>query len=321
MMLKALKALTLATVFVLPSAAYAQFPERPLKLIVPFAAGGGSDTVARIYAPELAKALGQNVVIENIAGAGGSVGAAAGATATPDGYTLLMATPSTQITGPLLQSNLPYDPDTAFQVLGTIFDSPNLLVVPADSPFQSVEDVVAAAKASPGDMTYASPGVGSSAHMASELFKLMNDIDVEHIPYKGTGESLPDVIAGRVDWSIDSMTSMLAYVRTGELRALGVSSLAADPLVPEITPIADAVPGFSATAVNYFVAPTATPADIIERLREAHTAAVNSPELEKRLNDLGITLVRMTPDELNSKITTDRAKWADVIENADIPVQ
>ncbi|MBJ7577855.1 tripartite tricarboxylate transporter substrate binding protein [Devosia sp. MC532] len=320
-MFNALKVLTLATVFVLPSAAYAQFPERPLKLIVPFAAGGGSDTVARIYAPELAKALGQNVVIENIAGAGGSVGAAAGATATPDGYTLLMATPSTQITGPLLQSNLPYDPDTAFQVLGTIFDSPNLLVVPADSPFQSVEDVVAAAKAAPGDMTYASPGVGSSAHMASELFKLMNEIDVEHIPYKGTGESLPDVIAGRVDWSIDSMTSMLAYVRTGELRALGVSSLAADPLVPEITPIADAVPGFSATAVNYFVVPTATPTDVVDRLREAHTAAVNSPELEKRLNDLGITLVRMAPDELNTKITTDRAKWADVIEKADIPVQ
>ncbi|MBJ6989110.1 tripartite tricarboxylate transporter substrate-binding protein [Devosia sp. MC521] len=320
-MLKTLTALSLAAVFALPTAAFAQFPDRPIKLIVPFAAGGGSDTVARIYAPELAKALGQNVVVENIAGAGGSVGAAAGAAATPDGYTLLMATPSTQITGPLLQSNLPYDPDTAFEVLGTIFDSPNLLVVPADSPFQSIEDLVAAAKDAPGDMTYASPGVGSSAHMASELFKLMTDVEVEHIPYKGTGESLPDVIAGRVDWSIDSMTSMLAYVRTGELRALGVSSLASDPLVPEIAPIADVVEGFSATAVNYFVAPAATPQDVVARLREAHNEAVNSPELEKRLNDLGITLVRMTPDELDAKITNDRAKWGEVIEKAGIPVQ
>src|SRR5690606_28995647 len=160
----------------------------------------------------------------------------------------------------------PYDPDSAFEILGTIFDSPNLLVVPADSPFQSIDDLISAAKVNPGDMAYASPGVGSSAHMASELFKLMTEIEVEHIPYRGTGESLPDVIAGRVDYSIDSMTSMLAYVRTGELRALGVSSLAADPLVPEIMAIADAVPGFSATAVNYFVAPTGTPADVLERL-------------------------------------------------------
>ncbi|HUH76808.1 MAG TPA: tripartite tricarboxylate transporter substrate-binding protein [Devosia sp.] len=320
-MLKILKVLGLATVLTVPSVAYAQFPDRPLKLIVPFAAGGGSDTVARIYAPELSKALGQNVMVENIAGAGGSVGAAAGANATPDGYTLLMATPATQITGPLLQKELPYDPDSAFEILGTIFDSPNLLVVPANSPYQSIADIVAAAKAAPGDMAYASPGVGSSAHMASELFKLMTDIDVEHIPYKGTGESLPDVIAGRVDYSIDSMTSMLAYVRTGELRALGVSSLAADPLVPEIMAIADAVPGFSATAVNYFVAPTGTPADVLERLRAAHEVAVSSPELEKRLNALGITLVRMTPEVLQDKITGDRAKWADVIEKAGIPVQ
>lgn len=320
-MLKLLSVVGLATVFAMPTMAFAQFPDRPLKLIVPFAAGGGSDTVARIYAPELAKALGQNVVVENIAGAGGSVGAAAGATATPDGYTLLMGTPATQITGPLLQTQLPYDPDNAFEILGTIFDSPNLLVVPADSPFQSIADLVAAAKANPGDMAYASPGVGSSAHMASELFKLMTDIDVEHIPYKGTGESLPDVIAGRVDYSIDSMTSMLAYVRTGELRALGVSSLNVDPLVPDIAPIADDVPGFSATAVNYFVAPAGTPADVLERLRAAHDEAVGSPELEKRLNDLGITLVRMSPEMLQDKISTDRAKWGDVIEKAGIPVQ
>lgn len=320
-MLRMLKIASLMLAVSMPSVALAEFPDRPLKLIVPFAAGGGSDTVARIYAPELSKALGQNVVVENIAGAGGSVGAAAGANATPDGYTLLMATPSTQSIGPLLQKNLPYDPDGAFEVLGTIFDSPNLLVVPADSPYKSVDDIVAAAKAAPGDLTYASPGIGSSAHLSSELFKLMTDIDVEHVPYRGTGESLPDVIAGRVDFSIDSMTSMLAYVRTGELRALGVSSLEADPLAPEIAPIADAVPGFQSTATNYYVVPTGTPDDIVEKLRAAHEEAVNSPELEKRLNDLGITLVKMSPEVLQKKISDDRAKWADVVEKAEIPAQ
>lgn len=320
-MSRMLKIASLMLAVSMPSAALAEFPDRPLKLIVPFAAGGGSDTVARIYAPELSKAIGQNVVVENIAGAGGSVGAAAGANATPDGYTLLMATPATQIIGPLLQKNLPYDPDGAFEILGTIFDSPNLLVVPASSPYQSIADIVAAAKAAPGDLTYASPGIGSSAHLSSELFNLMTDIKVEHVPYRGTGESLPDVIAGRVDFSIDSMTSMLAYVRTGELRALGVSSLEADPLVPEIAPIADAVPGFQSTATNYYVVPKATPADIVEKLRAAHRQAVNSPELEKRLNDLGITLVKMSPDDLQKKISDDRAKWAEVVEKAEIPAQ
>lgn len=319
--MRLLKVASLMLAVAMPSAAFAEFPDRPLKLIVPFAAGGGSDTVARIYAPELAKALGQNVVVENIAGAGGSVGAAAGANATADGYTLLMATPATQIIGPLLQTNLPYDPDGAFEILGTIFDSPNLLVVPANSPYQSVEDIIAAAKAAPDDLTYASPGIGSSAHLSSELFNLMTEIKVEHVPYRGTGESLPDVIAGRVDFSIDSMTSMLAYVRTGELRALGISSLEADPLAPEIAPIASAVPGFQSTATNYYVVPSATPADIIEKLRAAHDKAVNSPELEKRLNDLGITLVKMSPEDLQKKITDDRAKWAEVVEKAKIPVQ
>lgn len=316
----ALAAALATSLFAAPAIAQ-NFPNRPLKLIVPFAAGGGSDTVGRLYAPELAKALGQNVVVENIAGAGGTVGAAAGANADADGYTLLMATPSTQIIGPLLHEKLPYDAENAFVILGTIFDSPNLMVVPANSPFQNVQDVIDAAKAKPGDMTYASPGVGSSAHLSSELFKVMTQTDIEHVPYRGTGESLPDVIAGRVDFSIDSMTSMLAYVRSGELRALGVSALEPDPLASDISPIANAVPGFQSTAVNYFVVPRGTPDDVVARLRAAHEVAINSPDLEKRLNELGITLVRMTPDELQAKIDGDHEKWAAVVQKAGIPKQ
>jgi tripartite-type tricarboxylate transporter receptor subunit TctC len=297
-----------------PATAQADYPTGPVTLVVPFPAGGSTDLVARLVAAGMSKNLGQQVVVENRGGAGGNIGAAAVTRAEPDGYTILMGTVATHALNPALYKKMPYDAVEDFAPISLLALIPNVLVVNPDFPARSVPELVDLLKAHPGEYSYASSGNGTPLHLSGELFKSMAGVDMVHVPYKGAGPALVDVIAGHVPIMFDNLPPSLEQIRAGKLRGLAVTTKERAPAIPELPTIAETLPGYETYSWNALFAPAGTPGPIIQRLNEAARAAVNDPEIAAKLKDLSATPVGSTPEELAAHVQAELAKWAPVVE-------
>ena len=285
---RASRALVLAALAagIAPAVHAQSYPERPIKLVVPWPPGGATDALGRLLAQRLTERLGQTVIVDNKAGAGGNIGTAAFVREKADGYTLLMATSSTNAANPHLYSRLGFDAAKDFAPVAFVAEIPNILEVPKQSPFKSVADLVAAAKAEPGKLNYGSGGVGSSQHLAGAMFKHLTGADVLHIPYKGSGPAVSDLLAGQVDMMLD--TGSLAQVQAGALRALAVASRQRLPALPEVPTFEEAgVKGFYTDSWYGLVAPAGTPRAALERLNGALITALRNPEVQKQFIDQG----------------------------------
>jgi len=279
-----------------PGGAWAQdnYPSRPIRLIVPFAAGGGTDTLSRIFGQVLSEQLGTTVVIENVGGAGGSIGTGQAAKA-PDGYTLVSATPSIAI-NPHIQKSVPYDTLRDFTPVAQITTSSVVLVVNKDVPVKSVRDLIELARAKPGTISYGSAGLGSFNFLAAELFKALAGVDLTHIPYRGTGPALIDLIAGRIQVQFENAPAVLGQIRNGELKAIAVGTARRSDILPELPVIADTVPGYESSSWLGLLAPAATPRPVIDRLNTAINKGLDDATIRKRLSDLGVERVGGTPE-------------------------
>lgn len=294
----------------------ADYPTRTIELVVPFPAGGATDVIARIVAQLVSEQWGQAVVVQNRAGATGAIGSEYVARAKPDGYTLLVATASTHAVLPAYRHDLSYDTVTSFAPATLLATFPNVLVVNPKVPAKNVAELIALLKANPGKYNFSSSGAGGSIHFAGELFKLMTKTDMIHVPYKGSAPAINDLIAGNVQLTFDNMTAVWPQVQQGNLRALGVASLERTPLAPDLPAIAETVPGFEATSWVGVVGPAGMPAPIVEKISKAFAAALDRPEVRKRLADLGATALSDKPDEFREFIRADRAKWQKVAQEA-----
>ena len=315
-------AMALATMLLLPTLAAAQatWPSKPIRLVVPFAAGGTTDILARALAPELQKALGQPVVVDNKPGAGGNSGAAEVAKSTPDGHTLLMGTVGTHAINAALYPKMPFDPVKDFAPVTLMAGVPNVLVLnPALAQkygINSVADFIRVAKANPGKFNMASSGNGTSIHLAGELFKSMTGTYMVHFPYRGSGPALIDLIGGSMDLMFDNLPSALPQIKAGKLKALAVTSAQRSAALPDLPTIAEAGPvkGFDASSWFGLFAPAGTPADIVNRLQQETAKALQSPALKERLLSQGAIPGGEPPAEFAKFIAAETRKWAQVVK-------
>jgi tripartite-type tricarboxylate transporter receptor subunit TctC len=290
------------------------YPSKAVQIVVPFAPGGATDIVARLVAAKLNERLGQPVVIENRPGAGGNIGAAVAAKAAPDGYTMFMGTISTHAINPSLYAKLGYDPVRDFAPVSLLTSVPLVLVVHPGLGARSIKDVIALAKAKPGELTYASPGAGTALHLAGELFKTLAGVDIVHVPYKGSAPALTDVMAGRVSLMFDTSLSALPHVKGGKLHALAVTTARRSPMLPELPTVTEAgVPGFEVSAWNGVLVPAGTPRDVVGRLATEIAAIMKLPDVRDRLGAQGAEAIGSTPDEFARYIAAETAKWAVVV--------
>lgn len=296
------------------------WPTRFVKLVVPFTPGGGIDGIGRILAARLSEMWGQQVVVENKPGAGGNIASEFVARAAPDGYTMYITAAGLAVNRYLFGS-VNYDPVADFAPVTLICLFPNLLVVPNSSSFRSVGDLLAEARKNPGKVTFASPGHGSSPHMSGELFKYMAQVNLTHVPYRGAAPAFTDVIAGRVDCTFAVMASGLPLARSGQLRALGVTTAGRVPTAPEVPTIAEAgVPGYDTSSWFAFFVPAKTPPEIIRKMHADTVAALAEPPIKEKLEQLGVVVVGSTPEALGTHLKTEMEKWAPVIKAANIKV-
>jgi tripartite-type tricarboxylate transporter receptor subunit TctC len=299
--------------------AWAQdWPAKPVRFIVPYPPGGGTDVIARIVQHPLSEALGQAMVIENRGGAGGAVGTEAAARSAPDGYTFLF-TLSSHTINPLLYK-LNFDVERDFTPVSLIVSVPQLIATQPDAPIKSMQDVVAMAKAHPGSLNFASVGNGTPAHIAGELLKLRTGIDIVHIPYKGGGPAIADTLGGQVSMAIVSMPAAMAHVRAGKLRALAVTTLRRNPGAPEIPTVAEAlnIPDYEVDSWYAMFAPAKTPPEIVARMQKEIARAIQLPDVKQRLLEQGGDAVGSTPEELDRVVKGELRKWAEVIRDAKI---
>jgi tripartite-type tricarboxylate transporter receptor subunit TctC len=295
------------------------YPNKPIRFLVGFAAGGPVDTVARIMAQWLSDQLGQQVVVENRAGSGGNIAAAATVTSPPDGYTMLFVAPNNAISASLYKK-LPYDfmRDTA-PVAG-IMRLTNMMVVPIALPVKTVQEFIDYCKANPGKVSYASSGNGTSVHMSGELFKALTKVEMTHVPYRGSALAFPDLISNKVQVLFDNLPSALEQVRGGNLRALGVTSPQRWPSVPDVPAIAETVPGFESVGFYGISMPKGTPPEVIEVLNKAVGKALDDPKLVARLADVGGLPMKMSPAEFGKLVADETDKWRKVVEFAGVSV-
>ncbi len=313
--------LLLAVLLALPLQVFAQYPQRAIKLLVPFPPAGATDIVGRIVAQKLSERLGQSVVVENRPGAGGSIGSDLVAKSAPDGYTLLMATSSTHSIGPALQK-LPYDPIKDFAPITHVANVPNVLVVSPKLPVASVRELVEYAKARPGKLNFASSGVGTIVHLNGELFKMLAGVDLVHVPYKGTALSIPDLANGNIAMLFDSLASVLPHVKSGSVRPLAMNAPQRSPLLPEVPTLAEAgMPAFDRYTWFGMFAPAGTPADIVRKVQAEVVAALKAPDLRERFDAVGAEPVGSTPEQFVDRIRSDGVRWAEVIKSANVKVQ
>jgi len=301
-------------VLALAAGAQAQnWPQSPIRLVVPFAPGGGADLMARILADPLAKRLGQPIVIENKPGAGATLGADMVAKSAPDGYTLLWTTPGPQITNPYLMPKLPYDPFRDFTPVATVVTAVNVLVVTPSLPVKSVAELIAYAKANPGKLNFSSSGVGASSHLSGELFKMMAGIDITHVPYRGSAPALQDLLSGNVQMAIDTVAVQLPHIQSGGVRGLGVATIDRNPTLPDLPPISDTLLGFDGSSINYINGPAGLPQPIVERLNREINAVLSDPDVQKRMEVAGFTPIIESQPALVKRIADEQEKWKKVI--------
>ncbi len=306
----ALAALTLAA-----GLAQAQsWPTKPIKILVGVTPGGTTDTLARFLGQEMSKDLGQPVVVENRAGAGGNIAAEAAARSTPDGYTLLFVNTSHSVNMGLYAGKAPYDAVKDFTPITQVSTGPAVLIAANDFPAKDAKDVVALAKAQPGKLDFAIGGLGTSIHMAGELFKMMAGIDAVNVPYKGSSPALADVMGGQVKLMFAPVINAVPQVKAGKVKALGVTSPQRIPALPDVPPIADAVPGYESAAYFGLLGPAGLPKDVLAKLHASAAKAAQSPELRKRLEPDGSRVVGGTPEEFAAFLAADVEKWRRVVK-------
>ena len=296
--------------------AQTDFPTKSIKLVVPFAPGGAADTTARMLSEPLSKKLGQTVIVENKPGGGATIGANYVVSAPADGYTLLYTTPGPQITNPYLMSKLPYDPDRDLVPVTRISWFPNVLVVSPKLPVNNVAELIEYARKNPGKVNFGSAGIGASSHLAGELFKSDAKIDITHVPYKGTAQAMQDLIGGNLQRVIDSLSVYLPYIKSGQVRAIGIAMPQRSPLLPEVPPVADQLKGFEATAVNYLTVPAGTPAAVINKLNQAVVEVMADPALQERMIGMGMVPKTSTPEEMAREVKAEQIKWKKVIQDS-----
>ena len=298
-----------------PGAVSAQdWPAKPVRVVVPFAAGGTTDITARLIAEQLTQGLKQSFIVENKGGAGGNIGATEVARAAPDGYTFLMGTPGTQAINQFLYPKMPYDTLKDFAPVSFVVRVPNVLVVHPGVGVKAIAELIAKAKARPGGMSYGTPGNGSTGHLSTELFKSRAGIFVTHIPYRGSGPMLLDLMAGQIEMAIDNLPSALPHIRSGKLVALGVTSAQRNSQLPEVPTIASALPGYVAESWFVLVAPAGTPPTIVSRLSTEVDRILRKPEVIERFKGLGAEPVGGTPDQLAQFIVGETRKWQQVVK-------
>jgi tripartite-type tricarboxylate transporter receptor subunit TctC len=320
--MKTILALAASLALANPTLAHAQaYPTKPIRLIVTYPAGGGADLMARLVAPKMAESLGQPVVVENKGGASGQIGAAEVARAAPDGYTLLLDASSYAV-NPSLYAKLPYDPAKAFTPIAVLALFPNVLVVAPGFAPKDVRELIALAKAQPGTVAFASSGNGSAQHLAGELFRQKAGVDMTHIPYKGGGPALNDVIGGQVPVFFANMASGLPHVKGGKLRALAITGAKRSAALPEAPTMQEAgVPGYEVYEWNAIFAPAGTPAAVIAKLAAAIEKAVASPEFRERVGALGGELTGYGPAEAQRFVAAQTELWGAVVRSGNIKVE
>ena len=303
-----------------PALAQSDYPNRPVRLIIPFPPGGSNDVVGRMIGTSLSEKLGKQVVIDNRAGAGGVVGTEIASKTPPDGYTLLVISLAHAV-NPWLYK-LPYDPIKDFVPIGIMGSGPNVVVVHPSLPVNSIKDLIALAKKQPGELQYASAGIGSFQHLGGELFKLEAGVDILHVPFKGGGPAMIDVVGGHTKVMFSSLVQTTPHIKTGKLRALAVGSKQRSKVLPDVPTVAEAgVPSYE--AVNWWgiVAPAGTPQPIIEKLHAALTAAQDSPEVEKQFASEGAVVVKKSPTEFGAFMVSEMNKWEQVVKKGGIKAE
>ncbi len=295
------------------------YPSQPVKIVVPFVAGGGVDQVARIIAPKLSEVLGQPVVIENRGGAGASLGAAAVASAPPDGYTFLLGTGSTHGTNSSVYPKLSYDPVRDFVPTVQVTTSPLVLIVPPGLPAKSVEELIELGRSKPGELSFASYGTGSINHLAGELFNAMAKIKASHIPYRGAAPALTDLMAGRIQYTFDGVATSLGYAQAGNIRILGTAGPKRSPVIPDTPTITEkALPGFETVVWFGLFAPAKTPASVVELINRKTNEVLAMPSIQESFTKLGIEGVGGTPDALAARVRTEMDKWAKLVREQNL---
>lgn len=298
------------------------FPDRSITMVVPFAAGGSTDVVARIVAQKMSDDLGQQVIVQNVAGAGGNLGAGNVARAEPDGYTILMGTVATHALNPLILKSTPYDAEKDFAPISLLVIVPNVLVVNPELPAKNVQELIALLKADPDKYSYASSGNGTPLHLSGELFKSMAGVDMQHIPYKGAGPALNDVIGNQVPIMFDNLPSSSSHIKAGTLRALAVTTAERAPSFPDVPTIAESgISGYETYTWNALFAPANTPTDVVSRLNAAANKALTDPAVAERMKEFSATIVGSTPEELGTHVKAELAKWKPVVGGAHIQME
>ena len=303
--------------FAVAAASQAQpYPSKPIRFVIPYSAGTSTDVLGRLYALKLSEKLGQTVIAENKAGAGGNIAGEAVARSAPDGYTLTFSTSAVHATNQALYGNLPFDPIKDFTHITFLVSAPNMLAVNATVPAKNMAELIAYAKANPGKLTFISAGSGTSPHMSGELLKSLTGIQMTHVPYKSITQGFADLMAGQVSMTFYHVPVIYPYVKDGRLRALGVATRTRSALAPEVPPIADTVPGFDLKPWWGLSGPAGLPAEVVDKLYNATTAILNDPDMRQRLSALGFDLSPMTVKEFNEFLSAELVKWTKLVKDS-----
>ena len=317
-----LTAITLLTAALTPLSALAQtYPNKPIRLIVPFPAGGATDILARALSQKLGEKIGQPVVVENRPGAGGTIGADAASKSAADGYTLLLATSSTHSIGPAINPKIPYNAETDFTPIAYVASSPNIVVVPNTLPVKTMREFIDYARKNPGKLNYASSGNGTIVHLTTEYFKAQSDTFILHIPYRGTALAIPDLVSGKVDVLFDSFVTGMPHVKDGKLRALAVTSAKRSALAPDMPTVAEVLPGFESVTWFGLYGPKAMSADVTAKVNQAVNAALADADVKERFARLGAEPAGGTPQAFAAMVKSDNTKWKKIIADRKISVE
>jgi len=318
MISKLLLVASLALSLAAPADAASGWPDKPVRLIVPFTAGGTTDLLGRLVADGLGKEMGQSVVVVNKGGAGGSLGAAEVARSEPDGYTLLLGTPGTQVINALVYKNIGYDSQKDLTPVAYIAQVPNVVLTNPSTGIKTMEDLLRVARSKPGELHWGSPGVGSTAHMVLELIRRTGKVDIGHVPYKGASQANSDLLGGQIELSGDNLPTALPFIKSGKLVALGVTAKEAVPVLQGVKPIGATLPGFELTSWFVLMAPKGTRPETIATLNGAVERVLRTPHMREQLSKIGATPVGGTPDALAHHLEAERTKYRQLIQGAGI---